>query len=172
MKVLLFLALTFALALSYPTFKQCDQRWGNDAYGNYGGETICSFGGALTSLAMLLNDCDQQVYGQDIDPKNLNTWLKNNDGFRQGNLLVLTRTDQLGGVQFVAKTTSIPTIKYYLDQSDAVLLKVGDSGHYVLCFGYTGSTFFVKDPLYSRSTYQSFEIVDSAVYSRPEYCKS
>ena len=67
--------------------------------------------------------------------------------------MVLTTTDQLGGVQFVAKTTNTNTIKYYLDQYDAVLLKVDSNGHYVLSFGYSGSMFFVHDPLFERSSY-------------------
>ncbi len=56
---------------------------------------MCTTGGAVSSLAILLDDCDQDLYGFDVNPGSLNRWLKANNGFTNGNQVVWTRTDSL-----------------------------------------------------------------------------
>ena len=76
MHKLLFMSLLVVLALSrtYPMFKQCDGRWGNEELGT-SGETICKIGCLLSSIAMGLSGT-----GHSYDPGQLNKWLKANGG--------------------------------------------------------------------------------------------
>ena len=61
--------------------------------------------------------------------------------------MVWTRTESLSnGDKYVATTSSVDFIKYYLDSGDAAILKVSDEPHYVLGYGYSGSTYNVLDP--------------------------
>ncbi len=151
---ILSLALLAASTLAFPMFKQCDPRWGNETLSSAAtcAETLCTFGGAVTCLAMMLDDCDQEVYGEEVNPSNLNIWLRNNNGFAANCAMYFDKTDLLGGVNFVAKTSSITTLKYYLDLNDIAMVHIRD-GHYAMAFGYTGSTFFVNDPKETRNTY-------------------
>ena len=87
---------------SYASYKQCDSAWGSNGLGVSGcGETICSVGCAMTSVAMMLND------GK--NPGSLNSWLKNNGGY-SGCLIVWSAVNSLGKT-YVGKETSITNIK-------------------------------------------------------------
>ena len=101
------LALLGTVTSAYDLKTQCDNRWGSDQLGVSGGKTICTAGGAVSSLAILLDDCDQDLYGFDVNPGSLNRWLKQNGGFTNGYEVVWKRTDTLSnGVKYVATTSS------------------------------------------------------------------
>ena len=175
MKSILFaaLALLGTAVSGYDLLRQCDSRWSSDILGTSGGKTICDLGGAVSSLAMILDDCDQDLYGFDVNPGSLNKWLKENNGFTNGNQIVWSRTDSLtNGVKYVTVTSSDTSIKYYLDLGDAALLRVSNEPHYVLGYGYTGSTYFVLDPRNVRRSYKTSEVIEAVIYSRPSWCKS
>ena len=166
------LALLGTVTSAYDLQTQCDSRWGSDQLGVAGNSTICTTGGAVSSLAILLDDCDQDLYGFDVNPGSLNRWLKANNGFTNGNQLVWTRTDSLSnGVKYIATTSSVDSIKYYLDSGDAAILKVSEEPHYVLGYGYIGSTYFVLDPRNQRRSYKTSEVSQAVIYSRPYWCK-
>ncbi len=104
--ILSLVALLAATTFAYPMYKQCDARWGTDYLNTLAacGRTLCTsidFGSFVTCLAMALDDCDQEVYTQEVNPGNLNLWLRNNNGYI-GCSPVLAKTDLLGGVQYVA----------------------------------------------------------------------
>jgi hypothetical protein len=71
----------------------------------------------------------------------------------------------------IATTSSVDSIKYYLDSGDAAILKVSEEPHYVLGYGYTGSTYFVLDPRNQRRSYKTSEVSQAVIYSRPYWCK-
>ncbi len=68
-------AVILSTVSAFPLFKQCDSRWGTNALGNYGGNTICSAGCTMSSLSMILNNCGELVNGQAVNPGTLNSWL-------------------------------------------------------------------------------------------------
>ena len=166
------LALLGTVASAYDFKSQCDFRWGSDQLGVSGNKTICTSGGAVSSLAILLDDCDQDLYGFDVNPGSLNKWLKANNGFTDGNQVVWSRTDTLSnGVKYVTTTSSADSIKYYLNSGDAAILKVSEEPHYVLGIGYSGSTYFVLDPKNQRRSFKTTEVSQAIIYTRPFWCK-
>ena len=151
---------------------QCDSRWGPDNLGDSSSVTICQQGGAVTSLAMLLDDCDQDLYGFDVNPGSLNRWLRENDCFNNGIQIQWGCTDKLtSGVKFVTVASNQDTIRNYLDRGDVALLRVTDEPHYVLGYGYTGTTYYVLDPRGQRRSYKTSEVIGAAIYTRPYWCK-
>ena len=153
--------------------RQCDSRWSSDILGTSGGKTICDQGGAISSLAMLLDDCDYDLYGSNVNPGTLNRWLKENNGYTNGKDVIWSRTDSLStGVKFVTVTSGVDSIKNYLDRGDAAILKVSTEPHYVLGYGYTGSTYYVLDPRNVRRSYKTSEVIEAVIYSRASWCKT
>ncbi len=88
--ILVCLLFACALARTYPLYKQCDSRWGNDQLGT-SSNTICKAGCAMSSLAMGLAGI-----GKNYNPGTLNTWLKSNGGYVSGDLLVWGSVTKLG----------------------------------------------------------------------------
>ncbi len=66
-------------AVSYPTFKQCDDRWGSNVMGS-NGDTVCQVGCLMSSISAALNGHGIQVDGADANPGSLNKWLRAHDG--------------------------------------------------------------------------------------------
>lgn len=101
MKIFL-LALLVAVVLcrTYPLFKQCDSKWGNEQLGT-SSNTICKAGCAMSSVAMALAGTGHTTY----NPGTLNTWLKSNGGYVSGDLLVWSAVGKIGlnyqGIYFV-----------------------------------------------------------------------
>jgi hypothetical protein len=84
------LLVTAVLARTYPLYKQCDSRWGNEQLGT-SSNTICKAGCAISSVAMALTGC-----GHNYNPGTINTWLKNNGGYVGGDGLVWGSVSKLG----------------------------------------------------------------------------
>ena len=177
MKLAIFATLLVSSVLTYDQYNQCDSRWGNDKYGPLSStSTICQLGGFLSSLAMLLDDCDQDLYGFDVNPGTLNQWLRANNGYSivgSSVTIYVDATDKLSnGVKYDAFTQNTATMQYYMDKGDAAILCLDAGTRCVLGYGYSGSTFFVADPLSSRNSIRASEVQQAVLYTRPYWCKS
>ena len=160
MKYLIFaLLLAVCLARSYPLYKQCDPKWGNDHLGT-SANTICKAGCLMSSASMALSGC-----GKSYNPGTLNTWLKSNGGYSGGDLYVWTAINKLGLTfkGFVVNTQ----IKQNLDAGNVVILNVRNGAHWVLAHGYSGDNILVNDPGFSTSSYNLSEIKNgnTGIYS-------
>jgi hypothetical protein len=114
-KVFVFMQLMLVLVScqTYPMQKQCNSSWGSQQYG-YSSWTICQKGSALSSISMALTGI-----GNNYNPGTLNNWLKQNDGYYSG--VILLRSINRLGLTFKGR---IPNshVKEALDQ-----------GHIVIC---------------------------------------
>ncbi len=170
--ILAALALLGTAVSGYELLRQCDFRWSNDLVG-FGSERICAAGSATTCVAMVLEECEQELYGWDVNPGSLNRWLKENNGYVDQNKIVWSATNKLStGVQFVTLTSGADSIKNYLDRGNAAILRVSDEPHYVLGTSYTGTSINVLDPRNVRRSYKFSEVLDAAIYSVALWCKA
>lgn len=81
--------------LNVPFFSQRDGQWENDPIIDENGVTqgtILELGAAMTSTAMVL-----KYYGVNTNPKNLNAWLNQNDGYASGGLLYWEKPSEYAG---------------------------------------------------------------------------
>ena len=71
-------------------YKQCNDTWRDDAMSSeeYTLRSSWSTGSLITSLAMGLNAYDIVLDGEEINPSNLNAWIKEKDGYNEDNDLV------------------------------------------------------------------------------------
>jgi hypothetical protein len=136
---------------SYPTYKQCDSKWGNEQLGT-SSNTICKAGCLMSSVSMALSGC-----GKGYNPGTLNTWLKGNGGYVSGDLFVWGSVNRLG-LSYVGKVAN-GNIAHELGANSIVILNVHNGGHWVLATGINGNTISVNDPGYSTTSYQISEIV-------------
>ena len=119
---------------------------------------------------MVLADCGRSINGQSANPRSLNQWLSANGGY-SGASLVWGSVNKLG-LTFVTKTTTHNDIINYFRQGKAVVLNVNKGGHWVLMTGYSGTTYFVNDPGFAKTSYTQSEVVNSGIYTRPSGCAS
>ncbi|CAD8102431.1 unnamed protein product [Paramecium sonneborni] len=154
--------LSIANARSYTLYKQCDSAWANDQLGT-SADTICKAGCLVSSIAMMLH-----TYGVVTDgtttPKTMNTWLKKHGGYVSGDLFVWASIEPLGFIFQGWCTTTQATYKF--DAGYHVILNVNNGHHYVLMTSYSGSTFNVNDPGYSKTSYSASEVKEAAFYLR------
>lgn len=135
------------IMLNVPTFDQTDSRWASDPLGlGTCTETIGSSGCAVTSVAMVL-----KYYGIQTDPKDLNSFLKINAGY--DNCKIYWPKGALrssGTVIYIdpAPSPDLNRIRSELDNGFPVIAKVRlESEHWAVITGYSGSTFYINDPL-------------------------
>lgn len=88
--ILCTLLVVMALSRTYPTFKQCDSRWGSNQLGT-SSKTICNAGCAMSSVAMGLAGA-----GKNYNPGTLNSWLKAHGGYVSGDLIVWGAVSSIG----------------------------------------------------------------------------
>jgi hypothetical protein len=136
---------------SYPTYKQCDAKWGSEQLGT-SSNTICKAGCLMSSVSMALAGC-----GKGYNPSSLNTWLKGHGGYVSGDLFVWGAVNSLG-LSYVGKVSN-GNIAGELAKNSIVILNVHGGAHWVLATGMSGSTISVNDPGYSTSSYTLSEIV-------------
>ncbi len=131
--------------------------WANDIYaaGNNGscGTTIAGCGCALVSAVMLLRYYGiTTVQGQDVNPKNLNQWLINNNGYFSGAISWPKVAEYAGNaVQFIgaAGANTHALLDLYLAQGRPSILNVKAIGsHFILATNKLTSTYEVRDPSY------------------------
>jgi len=150
---LLAVALLVAVAASrtYPVYKQCDAKWGNEQLGT-SANTICKAGCLMSSVAMALAGI-----GKNYNPGTLNTWLKGHGGYASGDLLVWGSVSPLG-LSYAGKVAN-SNIASSLAANHIVILNVHNGGHWVLAYSMSGNTINVNDPGYNTASYALSEIV-------------
>ena len=136
-------------------YKQCGQSWSNNNLGTCT-NSICVSGCAMTDATILLN-----ANGVNVDPGQLNTWLKNNNGYANGCDLYWSAVTNYPGATlsyYASAAYSLSTLKSEIDGGNPVIVKVdhryggtGTCNHFVVVYGYnnTGnskSDFLVSDP--------------------------
>ncbi|MDO8340707.1 MAG: C39 family peptidase [Candidatus Woesebacteria bacterium] len=162
------------LSLSVPNLKQYIGGWENDLYGHTN-KTIKDYGCVLTSASMVL-----KFFGHDIDPGELNIWLKEQkDGYIRNNLvnwLAISRYTKLH------ESTSSPTLEYLrssfednkilnnLQNNLPTIVKV--PGHFVVTKSQTETSFGINDPGYSDRDELSPEYPDNHIQSLNTYTPS
>lgn len=89
---------------AFPTYKQCDPRWGGNEMGVAGpGEraTICQEGCAMSSVSMALAGLGVTLDGAPVTPASMNSWLESHGGYTcidgDCNNLVLSAPDSVPG---------------------------------------------------------------------------
>jgi hypothetical protein len=83
-----------ATPIGVAVYGQRDVRWASVILGT-SQVTIGGYGCLMTCVASLLTDA-----GTDMTPDELNTWLKANGGYKNGNLFVFNSVDKLNTVKF------------------------------------------------------------------------
>jgi len=144
---------------SYTLFKQCGESWSNDILGT-GSVTICDAGCAMSSLSMILNTWGEKINGGTDDPGTFNGWLKDHDGYADGDLLVWAASNPLGGVKFYnyyrgAGSLSVAGLQDAVNNNRPTVVNVRSGSHWVLVVGYDSGTnnFYVNDPGFDQSSY-------------------
>ncbi|AKM83619.1 hypothetical protein A2422_01975 [Candidatus Woesebacteria bacterium RIFOXYC1_FULL_31_51] len=162
------------ISLDVPNLKQYEGGWQNDFYGHTN-KTIKDYGCALTSASMVL-----KFFGHNIDPRELNTWLKDqNDGYIRNNLvnwLAISRYTKLH------ESISSPTLEYLRSSFEAnkilnnlqnnlpTIVKV--PGHFVVTKSQTETSFGINDPGYNDRDELSPEYPDNHIQSLNTYTQS
>lgn len=150
----------FAGVLSVPYFSQRDSRWANRYLGYSSTLTIGRAGCALTCVAMAL-----KFRGANVDPDQLNTWLKNNGGFGSDGVSIVWSV--AAGYNWTcwlgwdgSNTLTTPAaLKWQIDNRKLVISRSNRyAEHWVILTGYYGagaswSDFVYWDPADS-SPYQ------------------
>ena len=146
---------------SFAYYSQCDSEWADIPLGTSSSETICSAGCAMSSTAMMLSH-----YGTNMNPEQLNTWLIDNNGYVDGDLLVWDSVDTFGpSFQGIETGVSVDELSNGIAQCHGIIANVRDNTHWVLLTGYAGDdTFYVNDPGFDDSTYSYSDMSQWAVY--------
>ena len=135
--------------LDVPLIKQGDSQWSKDKLGS-SSTTIGAKGCAITSTSMVFN-----YYGVQTNPKDLNIWLKQNNGYAGKNKNEIdwgtaARMSE-GKVKFIGRFgTNLTKIKSELNNGHPVIAQVPSKSsskmHFVVITGYSGSTYYINDP--------------------------
>jgi len=151
-----------AKKLDVPYFYQCDERWRNDQMGTPACN-LCSCGCAVTCVAMVLNYYGvhaiefsfNDYYLNDANPKDLNKWLKENNGYIN-DWIKWSKVEEYSdaksrGVDLVRVSEprlpikDIEVIKDEINAGYPVIVDVG--GHWVVITGVDEETYYINDPL-------------------------
>jgi len=84
-------------------------QWSSQELGTCSGDTICSAGCAMTSVAMML-----ATKGVSVNPSSLDSWLTSNGGYASGCLIVWAPVDAFGVSSFqgIETVSSLFTMIY------------------------------------------------------------
>jgi len=145
----------------YPLFKQCNAAWKTQKLGTCSGQTICSAGCAVSSVAMIL-----AKRGLNQNPSTLNTWLTANGGYANGCSIYWSKVDKLGKTRNLGyQSGNYQTVCGWIKSGRGVIGNVNNGGHYVLLTGCDGkNNYFVNDPGFSRTTYPLSGVKKYMVY--------
>jgi hypothetical protein len=179
---------TAVIPYKYPLFKQCDPRWGKDVIVS---TTVCAVGCLMSSTAMAIGGKSISVGGLAANPGTLNSWLKTNGGYTNGNDLIESVVPKVnpkhiswpGDAMHPTNNLPMSTIVQYLKQGRPVIANVDHGHHFVLVTGWEGSeaseqsvrgtdrfasvdTLYVNDPGFNRQTYSySDDVVGWRLYN-------
>ena len=147
------------LEMSVPVYGQGQQgqSWAGDQLGTCYPETIGSHGCVITSIAMVF-----KYYGISTDPRGMNNWLKQHNGYSGGCLVKwdVAAGCSNGSIQWAGRYDyqTIPAdlnkINSEINNGYPVIAEVRLSGymHFVVITGYSGSTYYINDPWYGDSS--------------------
>jgi hypothetical protein len=157
---------SFAMpALSTPHYRQRDPRWAEDSIGGFG-EGMAHAGCTVCSLAMALN-----YYGVRKTPKELNDFLKANDGYNPRGWLRWNSVDKISGGQVTMAYLGRPShavIDQALKDRRPVLAKVYINGiipHWVLIVGKDREEYLMRDPVGEQGTVGCVSDYTSKIYA-------
>jgi len=148
-----------SLEMSVPVYGQGQQGqvWAGDQLGTCYPETIGSHGCAITSIAMIF-----KYYGISTDPRDMNNWLKQNNGYSAGCLVKWEvapgrsngSLQYAGRYDYQAVPADLNKINAELNSGYPVIAEVRLSGymHFVVITGYSGSIYYINDPWYGDSS--------------------
>jgi len=134
--------------LAVPSFRQSDEKWGNDplggveANGTLGGE-----GCAVAAAAMVFKS-----YGIETDPQQLNWFLTSADGYTENGWLYWDRAAWLAPDRIRHVYEDLPSyqlIDSNLSRGNPVIVRVRLSGgvtHFVVIAGKEGFDYLIADP--------------------------
>lgn len=134
-------------AISTPNYLQRDSRWAEDTVGGTQ-ETLASVGCTVCSLAMALNH-----YGVKLTPKELNDFLKKNDGYTERGWLKWDSVSKISKGKVVMGYIGDPSfqrIDAALKNNEPVIAKVfidRTIPHWVLIVGKEKTEYLIRDPL-------------------------
>lgn len=156
--------------LPVPLLKQTNPSWSGEIYDSASKWSsndpgIGRWGCAMTSAAMVFNyhNITKLPDGQELNPKNLNTWLKNEpDGYVGNGLinwLALTRLSKKAKSQnsnflydaLEYKRTNEEDKELFIESIDNnIPVILGEPGHFIVGKGYDDSSIKINDPFYDR----------------------
>ena len=139
------------ILLNIPPLKQGDPSWGNDKMGSTQ-ITLSSEGCLVTCATMLL----KFLLKKEITPGDLNTWLKNNSGYQNGNLFVwgsLSSYDSRINFGYRYNYPALDKIDQQLLKGIPVIVEVDHNRltpavdqHWVLVVGKVNGFYIINDP--------------------------
>ena len=157
---------SFTIAsLRTPHYRQHDPRWAEERIGGFG-ESLGSVGCTVCSLAMAL-----EYYGIRMTPKELNDFLKANEGFNPRGWLRWNCVDKVSGGRLAMDYMGRPdhaVIDRALRHSQPVLIKVYIHGvvpHWVLIVGKVGEEYLMRDPLGEEGAIGSVSQYESKIFA-------
>lgn len=134
------------ILISVPQFLQGDPRWGDDHLGETPG-TLGGEGCAVSSASMVLGH-----YGMDIDPKRLNCFLRDHEGYEGKGWLRWESAAAFspGLVEKVYEDLpSFLRIDWNLLRGNPVIVRIRRPGgitHFVVIVGKRGLDYLIRDP--------------------------
>ncbi|GEM_PF-6115930 len=141
----LFTASVEAKNLNVPLFNQLDSRWASVKLG-FSNLTIGGYGCALTSKAMVFN----YYLPNFTDPKRLNSYLKNHNGYVSSGLIKWNNCGTPSGVSYGGSVPiSRSVISQKLNQGSPLVgqvYKVRMPMHFVVLTGESDDNFLINDP--------------------------
>jgi hypothetical protein len=148
-----------------PIYLQKDSRWKDDKIGG-SLETLGSVGCFVCCVSMALAH-----YGIDLNPKQLNELLKENEGYTSQGWVKWTSVAKITNHQvnfYVPHSPRFSLIDAALKASEPVLAKIklyGLISHWILIVGKEGSDYLVKDPLGSGESLKKLSTFKSKIYA-------
>lgn len=152
-------------AIATPHYLQRDPRWGNETIGG-SAERLARVGCTLCSLAMALHH-----YGAETTPKELNDFLKRNNGYTIRGWLKWESVSGFTGGKVEMDYIGRPgfgRIDGALKNNHPVIAKVYINGvipHWVLIVGKDGNEYLMRDPLGDGRTVGRISDYDSRIYA-------
>lgn len=152
-------------AIVTPHYRQRDSRWENEDLGGLG-ESMARVGCTVCSLAMTLD-----FYGVKITPKELNDFLKKNDGYTVRGWLKWDSVSKVSNGQVTMDYIGKPSFKVIdraLKSNQPVIAKVFINGvipHWVLIVGKEGTDYLMRDPLENENAVGRVSHYGSKIYA-------
>eukprot|EP00762_Andalucia_godoyi_P001393 ANDGO_04905.mRNA.1 hypothetical protein SAMD00019534_067540 len=156
---------------TYPLYKQCDPRWGNDIMVT---TTVCKVGCLMSSTSMAIGYHQITIDGQTSNPGTFNAWLKANGGYDSSNDFEETVVGKLNpSIQYVGPIHSGDALsrqdiqKMIANDKVALIFNVDQGHHFVLGTGWDSTNqdlFYVNDPGFDRAAYNYSDFVGYRVF--------